>query len=213
MKRIVTFVLVGALAFGLLGPAQAKKKKPKPSAPTPVEIQYFLRTEENCEVFSLMLADGEDATDCAFVVDDMFNDNPLPIQGPVVDSYVAAEGVPFVLDPTRKVTGSITLRGTGGSLAGQPIELGLGNAEVDLTLKATIAGEEKVLGTFNEAYSVMAPNQRHQIDFELTLDAALAGATVEALTLDVFTHGTVLGGRGIEHDAEVPPSIKIPALK
>ena len=212
MKKLVTIAVVGALAFGLLGPAEAKKKK-KPKAPVPVEVQFFLHTEENCEVFSLTLTDGEDATDCAFVIDDMFNDDPLPIQGPVVDSYTASEGVPLKLDPTRKVTGSITLRGTGGSLAGQPIELGMGNAEVDLTLKATIAGEEKVLGTYTESYTVLAPNQRHQIDFELTLDPALAGTTIDALVLDVFTHGTVVGGRGVEHDAEVPPSIKVPALQ
>jgi hypothetical protein len=216
MKKLVTIVLVGLLAFGLLGPASAKKKKAKkPPAPVPVEMKFFLRTEPSCEAPFLSLTDGEDESNCFFGFDDMLNEYPQaePVIGDPVDHYVAADGVPLKLDTTRKVVGSFQIIAYPSSrVSGQPVWFGMGNAEVDVTLKASIAGEEKVLGTFTKAYTA-GPSHTEVVDFEFLLDPALQGATVDSLTLDVWTHGTVVFGRGIEHDSDPAPFVTVPALQ
>ncbi|MDQ3981881.1 MAG: hypothetical protein M3271_04285, partial [Actinomycetota bacterium] len=111
MKKTITLVLVGLLAFAVVGPADAKKKKPKKPTAVPVEVQFFLHTDEDCAAPFLSLSDGEDVTDCFFGVDDMFNEYPQaePAFGDPVDHYVASEGLPLTLDPSRKVTGTITI--------------------------------------------------------------------------------------------------------
>ncbi|MDQ3914528.1 MAG: hypothetical protein M3323_04230 [Actinomycetota bacterium] len=207
MKKLVTLGVVAVLALGLIGPADAKKKKKKKPAAAPVEVQYFLRMDEDCDAPFLSLTDGEETSDCFFAVDDMFNEYPQAQAafGDPVDRYVAADGLPLTLDTSRTVTGSFTVRGWSG--VG-----GVGLAEVDVTLVATIAGEEKEIGTFNHSYTA-GPLHEEEIAFEMTLDPALAGVEVEGLTLGVHTHGNVVLGRGIEHDSDVPPSVKIPALK
>lgn len=203
LKKIVTLMMVGLLAVGVLGPASAKKKKPKkPPAPTPVELQFFLRSDADCAAPFLSLTDAEDG-DCIYGDDglaDVYQDSGLL---DMVDHYVAADGVPLTLDPTRKVTGSIGIRGWNGT--------GVGAAEIEITLIATIAGEEKELGTYSESYTA-GPQETKTITFEMAPDAALAGAVVEGLQLDVYAHGTVVGGRGVEHDEPVS-FIKVPALQ
>lgn len=214
MKRILILALTAVLAFSVVGPAAAKKKKPKPAAPAPIEMKFFLRTEPECATFSLSLIDGEDESDCYYGIDDMFNEYPeaKPAIGDPVDHYIATEGLPLKLDPSRKVVGSLSIAAYGATVQGQRAWAGIGNAEVDVTLKAEIAGEEKVLGTFSKAYFA-PPNHLEVVDFEFTLDPALAGAVADSITLDVWTHGNVLFGRGIEHDSDPAPFVTIPGLK
>ena len=204
MKKTITLALAAVLAFALLGPAEAKKKKPKkPPAPAPVEVQFFLRADTDCPETYLSTTAGTADDSCYFGVNDMFNElGENPIGGDPVRHYAATDGVPLTLDPTRKVTGTITVSGWSGT--------GLGNAELDVTLLATIAGEEKVLGTFTESYTGEA-NTDHVSTFEIVLDPSFAGAVAETLTLDVNAHGVTLFGRGVEHNGQ--SFIKVPALK
>jgi hypothetical protein len=101
------------------------------------------------------------------------------------------------------VTGSISLRGWNGA--------GVGAAEIDLTLIATIAGEEVELGSYQESYTA-GPQETKVITLDLALDPKFAGAVVEGLKLDVFSHGNTAGGRGVEQDEPVS-SITIPAFQ
>ena len=200
MKKLVTLAVVVALALVVVGPADAKKKKPKKLAP--VAVQYFLRTAEDCAAPFLSTTDGED-------VDCIYGNTGFSAVGEATGedwsmTYVAADGLPLVLDGAGKVTGTIGVRGwnTYG---------GIGDSEVDLVLTATIAGEEKEIGTYNHAYSA-GPAHHESIEFEIPLDPALSGLTVEALSLNFHSHGLTLGGRGVEHDEPVS-SITIPALQ
>jgi hypothetical protein len=201
MKKVVTLAVVAALALVVIGPADAKKKKPKKARP--VAVQYFLRTAEDCAAPFLSTTDGED-------VDCVYGETGFSAVGEAAGrdwsmTYVASDGVPLVLDAAGKVTGAMSVRGWNS--AG-----GIGEAEVDLVLTATIAGEEKEIGTFNHAYTA-GPAHVENIEFEMALDPALAGVAVEGLSLNFYSHGLTLGGRGIEHDDATIPTITIPTLK
>ena len=200
MKKIITFVLVGVLAFGVLGPATAKKKAKKP---VPVDLQFFMRRDDcatDADNPHLSLTDAEDA-DC-FGGASMLNE--VLGKEATAELYPAADGVPVKLDPTRKVTGSISMRNWNGA--------GAGNVDVDLELIALIGGEEKPVGTFSTSY-IAVPAQTEVIPYEMDLDPAVAGAVAEGLTLSVYHHGVNVGiAGGIEHDDPVS-FITIPALK
>lgn len=200
MRKIIVLALVAALAAGAIAPATAKKKKKK--KPVPVELQFFLRMDADCAAPFLSLTDGEDG-DCVYGdggLNDVYQQTGLL---ETAMSYVAADGLPFTLDPTRHLTGSIALRGWNGA--------GAGPAEVDMVLTGTIAGEDVELATYTEAYTA-GPQETKVITLDLELKPELAGAIVEGLTLYVYSHGTTLGGRGVEHDEPIS-FIKVPALK
>lgn len=205
MKRFVIPVLVVVLAVSLIGPATAaKRKKKKKKAPTPIELQFFLRTNGDCAAPFLSLTDGEDG-DCVYgdggAIGEVYQATGVL---DVVMHYAAADGLPLKLDASRHLTGSIGIRGWNG--AG-----GVGPAEIDMTLIGTIAGEEVELATYSEAYTA-APDEVKMIELDLEIDPKFAGAVVETLTLDVYSHGYTLAGRGVEHDEPVA-SITIPAFK
>lgn len=205
MRKALITILVVALAATLIGPATAakKKKKKKPKAPTPIEQQFFLRTDGDCAAPFLSLTDGEDA-DCVFgdggIVGEIYQETGVL---DTVMHYVAADGLPLTLDASRNLTGSIAIRGWNG--------LGVGPAEIDITLLGTIAGEEVELATFSESYTA-GPQEVKMIELDLELDEGFAGATVEGLTLDVHAHGNTVTGRGVEHDDPVA-FIIVPALE
>jgi hypothetical protein len=204
VKKLVIFALVAVLAVSLLGPATAaKKKKKKKKVPTPIELQFFLRTNGDCAAPFLSLTDGEDG-DCVYgdggIIGEIYQATGIL---DTVNHYVASDGIPLTLDTSRHVTGSIGIRGWNGA--------GVGPAETDITLFGTIAGEEVELATFNESYTA-GPQHVQMIELDLELDPKFAGAVIEGLKLDVYAHGNTIAGRGVEHDEPVA-FITIPALQ
>lgn len=208
MKKLITLALVALLAFSVVGPAAAKKKKPKkPAAPVPVELQFFMRRDDcatDVDNPHLSLTDSPEDVECAAtdaMLSDVYHDAGL------VDpttAHPAADGVPFTIDPSRKASGLIAIRSWNGAGAGQAV--------VDLEVVATVNGEEVSLGTFSETY-VAAPDTTYEFPYELTLDPALAGGVVTDLSVNVYTHGQTVGMHGmIEYDAPVS-FFKVPALK
>lgn len=203
MKKLIVLGLVSGLVLGVFGPADAKKKKKKPAAPVPVELQFFLRTNGDCDAPFLSLTDGEDG-DCVYgdggIVGEVYQETGLL---DMVNHYAATDGLPLQLDTSRPLAGSIGVRGWNGA--------GVGQAEVEFTLFGTIAGEEVELGTYSESYTA-GPQETTVFELNVELDAKYAGATVEGLKLDVYIHGATIGGRGVEHDEPVS-FIKVPALQ
>lgn len=201
MRKVIVMLLVVALGLSIAAPATAKKKKKKVK-PVPVELEFFLRMDADCEAPFLSLTDGEDG-DCIYgdgSLNDFYQESGLL---DTVAHYVAADGLPLKLDPSRPLGGSIAIRGWNGA--------GVGAAEIDITLFGTIAGEDVELATYSESYTA-GPQEIKVIELDLELNPEFAGAVVEGLTLDVFAHGMTLGGRGVEHDEPIS-LIKVPAFK
>ena len=213
MKKIITIALAGALTLAIVGPAVAKKKKPKtPPAPTAVELQFFMRRADcgAADDFTHLSMTDADDVDCPggdAMLYDVYNESGLIRPANV---YPAIDGVPFTLDSTRKVSGSISI---GGALTpGQLYGVGAGNVEVDIDLLASVGGGElSSLGTASGSF-IQLPGQTTQFTYEIELDPALAGQAVSELALDVFIHGAGAGFPGmVVHDEK--SILKVPALK
>lgn len=206
MRKILTTGLILSLVMGaFLFPAEAGKKKKKP--PAPVELKFFFHGDA-CDdaTFLLTLSDGPDAS-CWFTRSGLVyeaqlaaGDDPRTLG----QTFVAAEGLPFVLDMSKKITGEITTSGFQGVLgAGQPT--------LEVTVLGTVGGEEKELGTHSETFTV-GPTQQHTTILDLALDPALAGLGFDGFSVHVFTHGASFGHGVIE--MEDPPSfIVVPTLQ
>lgn len=67
------------------------------------------------------------------------------------------------------------------------------------------------LGSYSETYTA-GPQETHAIQLDMPLDPKFAGVTVDSLKLDIYSHATRVGGRGVEHDDPVS-FITIPAFQ
>lgn len=206
-KLVVVGLLAGLVVGSFAMTAEAakkKKKKKKPPALTAGSTTLFMRHDsDECDdktKFVLSATDGEDA-DCGIL------NTPLnEVTMTVLDTYVgilynAADSVPFKLDATRKITGTITMRSFNGAGGGMP--------ELDLIVRGTTGGAEKVLGQFSTSYTA-TPTGANTFNYEIQPDAALNKADFTALSIEVISHGITVGVHGtVEHDT--PPSlIKVP---
>ena len=201
MKKILATALAGGLVLGaLVAPAAAKKKK-KPKAPVPVasEVKYFLRWDGDgttCDAQYLSIEDAEDGgSGCESI--------GLPAQevliatgqGALTHEWPAQDGLPFVLDATRKITGEITMRGLVGA-----------NSKVEVVVSGEVDGEVKEIAsgeTQAQNFAVTGQTGPQVLKFEIAPDAALNGKTVQSLLLTTTTRGVnVL----TYFDLENPPS-------
>lgn len=201
-KQLITMLAIGLVAGALVGPAEAKKKKPKPPKPAQMvqaDQKYFLvNATDGCAEGStlLMLSPADTGTNCGAYFAGVVNtalvtsgestcvDTPEgPLCGNIV--YTAGEGLPFTLDATKKVTGSIFVQSYGPEPAGV---VG-GATEFNLELLATVNGEEKVLGTFSKEYTTNPTEDTYEVPFEIALDSALDKGQVSALSLNLYNTG------------------------
>lgn len=227
-KLFVIGLAVGLVAGSLLGPAHAKKKKkPKPpAAPVAVDLKFFLRQDaascaESPHEF-LTLTDGTDLS-CAYTgggamyeayyqaneaSGGAISDNvPVAPSGEVV--WTTEDGVPFVLDGSKNITGEITIHAP--ELA-DGVRPGAGAASIDFELTGEVGGEVKELGATTAEVTALPDGADHTIKLDFKPDAALAGATFTNVTLVTRIRGAQVMLVQIELDA--PASfLTIPALK
>lgn len=215
MKKLLTAALIGGLIAGsLVGPAAAaKKKKPKPKPLVPVERTYFLHWDDDgaggCAGMQHMnLQDTEDpGHGCG------------PTQQPAQEVYIAteaqpkieaawpaSEGLPVVLDTTRKVTGEIVVQ----------TDIAAPLAAVEVTLTGQTGGELKELGTFTSADftlpSTFVTEQPQIVPFEMELPSELNGKTFDSLTLTTAIRKVAATFTYIGLD-DPSSFVKIPALE
>lgn len=218
MRRTVVSMLVIALAAGaLVAPAEAaKKKKKKAPALIQSEVKYFLHwpsdgaTPEGCAgVTNMSIEDTAGDTTCSYVFQVAQEALAAAGEDLLAYTYPAADGVPFILDASRKLTGEIVLRGT--ITANSYVQLSL-TGTVDAA-PATLAEGDTATANgalSNSAQGQQLPGPAAVIPVDLEIDSALDKKQVTALMLTVTIRGIHRGGV----DYEVTPSnIIIPSWK
>ncbi|MDQ3877187.1 MAG: hypothetical protein M3290_02380, partial [Actinomycetota bacterium] len=106
----------------------------------------------------------------------------------------ARDGVPFVLDGSKSITGEITTTGGDCVIDGQPCSpatLSAGPANLDVTVVGQVGGEDKVIGTFSDSY-VATPGSSHTSKVDIKADASVAGQTISNLKIYTYLHGPAL---------------------
>ena len=99
-------------------------------------------------------------------------------QGAFID-FPSSDGMPVAFDAGRDVTGVISLTG-----------LGIGAAQVDVTLEALVGGQDVTLGQTTSDLTVLDPTANSSpVPFTITPDVAYAGADVQAMDLRVLVKG------------------------
>lgn len=208
-RRTLAVMLTAVLIGGLIAaPADAGKKKKK-KKPVPVEVQYFLQSnpDDACNEagWVLALAPAESAG-CG--VTDSGIPNELLIQSGtdprgLGQQFTAQEGIPVVLDTSKKLAGEITTRGFNQVALGQPT--------IEINVFGTAGGEEVAIGSFSEE-AVVAPTQMHTSKFEIDIAEEAKGATFEGLSVQVLIRGASVGHSVVEMNT--PTSfIVVPTLQ
>lgn len=212
MKKIIVLGLVAGLVAGsLAAPASAKKKKkPKPpAAPVSVDQKLFLRQDaESCQTPHTFLSTTDGADLSCFYTDAGAPYEVVNQIEPITTAdWVAEDGVPFVFDTSKKITGEITIHG--GDAGAGPMSAG--QAEFDLVVLGEIAGEVKEIGTVTETW-VTTPGDVHVLKLDMTIDPTLAGQSVDSFQINTTMRGAAIGPHTIELDN--PASwIVVPILK
>ncbi|MDQ3956964.1 MAG: hypothetical protein M3273_01445 [Actinomycetota bacterium] len=195
MKRALVVGLLTALVAGsLLGPAQAKKKKPpKPVVPVQVDLSYFLRRDgadcaDPTHVF-LSLTDAED------IDPGSCGNNFYGVLGdaagttPMVYATRDADGVPVTLDATKEITGLIGVKSKSEQATAR---LGVGITTLHIELIGVSNGAEKTIGTADVEYQVQPGDmtQVYEVEFVMKPDTALDKAVFTSLSLSLQNTGT-----------------------
>jgi hypothetical protein len=218
-RSLVTILVLGLLAGSLATVAEAKKKKPKPKKLVAAEQKFFLHwegdgaTPPGCsDLIYMSLEDKAGDSTCSTTT--QFAQEAFFAAG--LDEEIvrilfpAADGVPFTLDATRKLTGAMVLRGTytydayvevllTGEVDGQIVTLAEGT-----TGKGQGALSNSVQGT------VQLPGPHAELPVDIAIDSAYDKKVVTKLDLQVTIRGHHRGGL----DYELNPShIIVPTWK
>ncbi len=218
MRRyVVLFVALSLVVGGAMSPAAAKKKKKKPPVATltPVDLKYFLHwdsdgaTPEGCTgLVHMSLEDAAGDTTCSSTT--QIAQELLAATGQELVSYVypATTGLPFLLDSSKKLTGSITLRGTVTvqSYAEVVLTGNVGGVEVTIAEGETDHGDGALSNT---AQGVELPGPAAIVTFEADIKPELDKQQVTALNLQVTVRGLHRGGIDYERD---PSFIVVPGF-
>lgn len=206
-KSIVAALALSLVAAGLLSPASAakKKKKPKPPvvgpAPVQEDVTYFLRRTscgEDTDKTTLSITDGPDeGDDCGSLESGLLTElfletgqDPPAIPmvadlGPDQTTFTGEDGIPFVLDATKPVRGSIAL---GSFCCGGP-GISAGQATLHAVLTGTVNGEAKTIGEASTTYVVSPATEPTIVEFEIKPDAALDKLSFTTLELQLTNRG------------------------
>lgn len=190
VKRSLVLILTLGLIVGSFAPvadaALAKKKKKKPPAPVPVDVTYYLVWNgEGCALsVTEDLANPEEACADPFagLTGSSFGTGPFPMP--------ALDGLPLTLDAAKPIKGTIHVQSWYAAGAG-PDVMGIGQAQIDVSLTGISGGEEVVIGELTtEPYLVTPAEANYVVEFEIEPPAELAGAVLDELVLSLEATGT-----------------------
>lgn len=212
MRRFLVLVLVvGLLGGSLATSVQAKKKRKKPAQ---VEVTYwFANTSGGCaaEAYTLVLTEATEGSNCGSLLAGLpwAVAETAGVASPI--TYYAAEGVPFVLDATNKITGTIQVSSRSVA-AGAPLFLGAGQATTIGVVTATTDGEAKELGMFESTYTVTPAQGVYEVEFEIEPPAELDKAEFTSLEIALHTEGSSVN-HGYYRTVDPASSINVPTLQ
>lgn len=198
MRRNVVALLVVGLVVGALAPAQAaKKKKPKPKAPVAVDVTYNVGWDGATCVLSTSadLASPDNSCGDPFAGSTTGEVATAAGQSDGVPVTIAAiDGVPLTLDAAKKISGKLVMGSyTLAALAGTPagVGLGVGEAEWHIVVSGESGGDTVTIGeATTEPYLVSPGDGDHEVTFEITPGADLAGKVFNTLQLSVQQVGS-----------------------
>lgn len=204
MKKTIVFALVlGLVAGSLAAPALAKKKKGKKPALVQVDEKLFLRRDDcggDADNPHLSVTDAPDGNGngCGSALagagNEVANQAGESEDLGTTDAWPATDGVPFVLDGTKDISGSITVD-TYHGVAENPVPLGVGQSTLDVVLSGTVAGADTELGTATATFQSTPAADQYTVTFTIKANPALDKASVTGLTLTTSLHGpAVLSG-------------------
>ncbi|HEX2295404.1 MAG TPA: hypothetical protein VHN37_08860 [Actinomycetota bacterium] len=228
-KPVVAGLSLMLVAGLVIAPATAKpkKKKPKPPpAPVAVDLKYFLAsngcpptgtTARDADEF-LTLTDTEDAIECNHTAAGIRNDiqtmTPQYTREGQSRWWDTIDGVPLVLDTSKRITGEIFTAGTSCAAAGvcSPTPLSAGEQVFEITVIGETGGEEVEIGTYTETFTV-GPGVTHAVKVDVAIDQAHAGKVFDSITMITYQRGNSVGHGVIKSNAPTSSYIVVPTLK
>lgn len=186
MRRILVFLLLVTLVSGLSAPGAIAKKRKKRPAPVPVDLTYYVVwNSDHCSISTTMVSTPDEycADPAAGVLAPALGQGPFNME--------ALDGFPLTLDAAKIIQGSIDIHSFNAVGMGLPDVIGVGQAQLEVRLAGTSAGQEVVIGELTtEPYLVTPASADYQVDFEITPPPELAGKVFDSLTLTLESTGT-----------------------
>ena len=151
------------------------------AASTAGTTRYYLR-RDGCGTANdnphLSTTNGTDAGDgCGLILNAVVGLGGDVDQGAFID-FPATDGLPLALDAGRPITGVIDLQG-----------LGVGLAEVDVSMEALVNGEGVAIGSVTESAVLDPTLADNPVAFTIQPSSALGGADLQGIDLRVHVHG------------------------
>ena len=188
MKRHLVVALVIALIGGAFAaPVEAaKRKKKRPAAPVAVDTTFHIVWGgESCA-----LSTTTDAANPEESCSDVFWGLTGDTLGAGPHLLPAIDGLPLTLDTAKTIRGKFNVQSWYFAGLG-PDVMGLGQAEIELILSGTSAGEEIVVAEHTtDPYLVTPASADYVVEFEMQPAEELAGKVFDTLTLSLEVTGT-----------------------
>ncbi len=203
MRRLLALGLLAGMVVGYLSAGEAGA-----AAQAAGKSKFFLRDTDGCDAANfLSRKDGEDSG-CWWVdrgpLYDGIAATGLLSEDELSEIWTASDGLPFKLNATKPLTGSISTT-SGSCYAGlvddsapcSPEQIGAGRATLKVKVAGMTAGEEILLGTHTEDF-VVAPASSHTSTMSLELDEALNKKKFTGLKVTTYLAGAAVGHGIIE---------------
>ena len=103
-------------------------------------------------------------------------------------TYPASDGVPFLIDASKEISGEVVVKSRSASVQGQSLSAGAGESELVAVLTGTAKGEPVTIAETSVEYTV-EPNSTPTVEFTLEPDAALSKTKFTSLELTLSNRG------------------------
>lgn len=181
-KKLLALGLIAGVVAGSLSTADAAKRR-RIVKFIPTEKQFFLRwdgTADSCGEAYLSIEDGEDLGNGCEAVAQPAQELLIATDQGITRDWPARDGVPFILNATKPITGTINIfqaASVGGSL--------------EIVLSGTTGGELVEIGTADVDVPT-SPMENTPIEFEVTPAAELNKKSFTSFNLNTTQRGVAV---------------------